>query len=82
MTEFTKYEQIAGFVGYELGDITAVGAYRYKCDSAPPPEPTDPKDDQDDIKVDCEDLGMETDYNTGVCYYIDRRPADECDKFD
>ena len=36
VTEFTKNEQIAGFVGYDYGYITALGAYRYMCDSNPP----------------------------------------------
>ena len=36
--KFTKYQQIAGFVGYELGRITALGAWRYMCDLSPIPE--------------------------------------------
>ena len=34
--EFTEWQQIAGFVGYELGKITALGVWRYICDTPPP----------------------------------------------
>lgn len=47
VTKFTKYQQLAGFVGYELGDITALGAYRYMCDTAPPPQEAEPDADVD-----------------------------------
>jgi len=43
VAEFQKYQPLAGFVGYELNGITALGFYRYMCDVAPPPEPEDEK---------------------------------------
>ena len=73
VTEFTKYEQIAGFVGYTFGDITALGAYRYMCDSAPP-TPIEPTDDAD---ISCEAMGMERDPITGVCFVIDNGSDDK-----
>jgi len=68
--EFSKYEQIAGFVGYELGDITALGFYRYMCDSAPPPEPVDKDTEPAKTDIDCAAMGMEMDAITKVCYVI------------
>jgi len=35
---FDKYVPLAGFVGYQIDGITALGYYRYMCD-APPPSP-------------------------------------------
>ena len=49
MLEFTKYQQAVAFVGYELGGVTALGAYRYLCDSPPPPEPEEEENDDDDV---------------------------------
>ena len=33
--EFDRYEPLAGFVGYELEGITAIGFYRYMCAERP-----------------------------------------------
>ena len=33
--EFLKYEQLAGFVGYEDTQITGIGFYKYMCASRP-----------------------------------------------
>ena len=43
IAEFSSYQPLAGFVGYQLDGITALGFYRYMCNT-PPPTPTDPTD--------------------------------------
>ena len=40
IAEFQQYQPLAGFVGYELEAITALGFYRYMCDA--PPKPVEP----------------------------------------
>ena len=32
---FERYEPLAGFVGYERGDVKALGFYTYKCAERP-----------------------------------------------
>ena len=52
VSEFSSYLSIAGFVGYEKGVITALGAYRYMCNEPPKKEEEEGTEQNIDIIVD------------------------------